>query len=103
MQIFNNRYGVAETIPMAHALEIDEDAPAINWDAAQKIVFQPELLGGDVLPEASYLSLHSDIRKAATYDQLDKQVRIVRLPRLSAGAVEKQRGQCGLPAGRKRA
>lgn len=73
VQIFNNRYGVAETIPMAHALEIDEDAPAINWDAAQKIVFQPELLGGDVLPEASYLSLHSDIRKAATYDQLDKQ------------------------------
>ncbi|MCB9087263.1 MAG: ATP-binding protein [Calditrichae bacterium] len=73
VQIFNNRYGVAETIPVAHALEIDGDAPALNWDAAQKIVFQPELLGSDVLPDASYLSLHSDIRKAATYDQFDKQ------------------------------
>jgi len=73
VQIFNNRYGIAQAVQIGHLLELTEDMTDLSWNAAQERQFDGDVLGGSPEEDAAFLGLPSRLLKLRLYDQLDRQ------------------------------
>ena len=73
VQIFNNRYGIAQTDQIAHVLALDKESNDLSWENAQEFVLLPDILNGEPLERASYSSLPPSLTRLSVYRNLDKQ------------------------------
>jgi len=73
VSVFNNRYSVARTSPVAYALPMGEDVLDISWSQSNFFDFRTEIFSGSLVDDATYMSVQPTVQKLGTSDKLDKQ------------------------------
>lgn len=73
VQIFSSRYNVAQTEQLAHLLHLAPKDSSVSWQSAEMFTFRPDIISGEHIDDAEYLSLPSAVTNLRGYNSLDKQ------------------------------